>query len=906
MPTGKLSRFLSLAAVAVIFPVLLTALSITISVEDPDGKAVPGAEVSIQGRTLTTGAANGMVSIADLPGGSYEVTVRKAGFEPATQRIEVNGVQTSFTIRVKLSTQTTSVTVKSGKSGLGNSDPNYLALRGAMPGGVFHVENLEIQRDVGTLAFQSGDFSFGAPVLGKTVMAVFTGEGVFRLKPPNAIDANYLKLVSGAGEVEEPFRSVVLCFTDGTADEIRKIAVARDEASHAREAFEEFRNRIQRRGDQPRSMVEFLLGGEEIPNMDADLLRDLYAGSRHAFYAYIHGTKHPDLRFTVSDSGAMPQMPSAEETGLISMDETGGQDGIWYLDHLKSEQDRHTASSSENRRWVQAEHYKIDTVIASNDHLAGTCDVRFKVLVDGTRVVKFGLLPALRVKSVKMGGQEIEYIQEDRKKDGSFYAILPAGAKLGSEVDLTVEYDGDKVVRNSGGGSFFVMARTAWYPNLNTFTDRAAYDLTFHVPKPYTLVSVGREESASVEGNYDVSHWVTETPVAVAGFNFGEYKKVEKKEEKSGYNIEVYAERDVPDYLRMAKSFIQLSPAALAQSTLIDSENSMKLFNYWFGELPYGRLAVTEQPQMFFGQSWPSLVYLPLTSFLDSTQRYEMFAQGAFNLAPFIDEVTPHEISHQWFGHAAGWATYHDQWLSEGFASFAAGLFLDASGQHDKYLKYMERQREQILNKTNFGIRSNDAGPLWLGLRLSTYKTLRSYFDVVYAKGGYVLEMLRALMWDPATQDKEFIAMMHDYISSGFNKDLTTEDFRAVVNRHMTPVMDAGGDHTMNWFFDEWVYGTEIPKYKLEYSMQAAPGGKTVIEGRLTQSDVSDRFRMKVPIYAELEKKTVRLGLVYVEGNSASKEFKVTTQVKPKRIVANLNYDVLAEETVNQQMKNQR
>jgi len=31
-------------------------------------------------------------------------------------------------------------------------------------------------------------------------------------------------------------------------------------------------------------------------------------------------------------------------------------------------------------------------------------------------------------------------------------------------------------------------------------------------------------------------------------------------------------------------------------------------------------------------------------------------------------DVTPHEVAHQWFGHAVSWASYHDQWLSEGFA----------------------------------------------------------------------------------------------------------------------------------------------------------------------------------------------------------------------------------------------
>jgi len=905
MHPGKLKQLFLLLSIVLLFPLISAAVAINISIKDPDGRAVPDAEVTIQGRTLTSNAADGAVSIADLKDGSYTVTVRKPGFEPATQRIDVKAnAPANFTIRLKLATQSTSVVVKGGKSGLANSDPNYVSLRSGLPGGVFHVENLQIRRDVGTFEFRSGDFSFGSPVLGKTTLAVFTGEGIFHLEPPNAIDANYLKFVTGETEVNEEFRSVVLCFTDDTAAEIRRVATARDELSHARDAFYEFRNRIQRRGDQPRSMVEALLGGEQIPNMDADLLRDLYAGSRHSFYAFIHGNKHGDLRFTVSDSGAMPQMPSPEETALVNLDETGGQDAIWYLDHLKSEQENHTASSGENRRWAQAEHYRIDTVIAGNDHLAGTCDVRFKILVDGTRVIKFGLLPALRVKSVKMAGQEIEYIQEDRKKDGSFYAILPNSAKLASEVELTIEYDGDKVVRNAGNGSFAVQARTAWYPDLNTFTDRATYDLTFHVPKPYTLVSIGREESTSVEGNYDVSHWVTDTPVAVAGFNFGDYKEVAKKEEKSGYEIEVYAAKEVPGYMQMARNFVQLAPAAQAKNMLIDSENSVKLFNYWFGALPFGRLAVTQQPQMFFGQSWPTLVYLPLTSFMDSTQRYEMFDQYAFNLAPFIDQVTPHEISHQWFGHAAGWATYHDLWLSEGFANFAAGLFLDTNGPHEEYLKYMERQREQILNKSNFGIRGNDAGPLWLGLRLSTYKAPGAYFNIVYAKGGYVLEMLRSLMWDPQTKDQAFIDMMHDYVSSGFNKDLTTEDFRAIVTKHMTPVMDLAGDHTMNWFFDEWVYGTEMPKYKLEYAVQPASGGKTVITGHLTQSEVSDKFRMKVPIYAELDKKYLRLGLVYVEGNSTSKDFKITMGVKPKRIAANLNYDVLAADTVNLQVKN--
>ncbi len=79
-------------------------------------------------------------------------------------------------------------------------------------------------------------------------------------------------------------------------------------------------------------MVEALLGGEDIANVDADLLRELYTPMRHSFAAYIHGAKHADLRFMVSDSGAMPNLPSPEETAVINRDPDGGQDGIWYLE----------------------------------------------------------------------------------------------------------------------------------------------------------------------------------------------------------------------------------------------------------------------------------------------------------------------------------------------------------------------------------------------------------------------------------------------------------------------------------------------------------------------------------------------------------------------------------------------
>ena len=109
-----------------------------------------------------------------------------------------------------------------------------------------------------------------------------------------------------------------------------------------------------------------------------------------------------------------------------------------------------------------------------------------------------------------------------------------------------------------------------------------------------------------------------------------------------------------------------------------------------------------------------------MSAYLDSTQRFRLM--GLQNsLTEFVDEVTSHEVSHQWWGHLVGWKTYHDQWLSEGFAEFSAGLYLQATEKSpDKFLKYWEHARDLIVQKNQFGRRGTDAGPVWMGLRLDS------------------------------------------------------------------------------------------------------------------------------------------------------------------------------------------
>jgi aminopeptidase N len=152
-------------------------------------------------------------------------------------------------------------------------------------------------------------------------------------------------------------------------------------------------------------------------------------------------------------------------------------------------------------------------------------------------------------------------------------------------------------------------------------------------------------------------------------------------------------------------------------------------------------------------------------------------------------------------------------------------------------------------------------------------------------------------MYSPQTGDDDFKAMMKDFISSHYNKDVSTEDFKRFVDKHMQKGMDLGGNGRMDWFFDQWVYGTEMPTYALEYSLREE-GGRTVLAAKLTQSGVSDGFRMQVPIYLDFGKGWSRLGQVALVGN-ASKEFTVPLPQRPKRVAANALNDVLCLSTTN-------
>jgi len=885
----------------------VSALAATIQgvVRDPSGAVVARAEVTVSGAALsaprtTQTDAQGRFSVDGLAPGDYQVSARVPGFEPFQNTVTVGQEPAvEFNIQLTIQAQETVVEVAGKRSALANSDPNYRALRDSGLAEAFSVENAVLRRDVGELRLKSGVVAFLSPVLGRVAMGVFVGQGSLHFAPAFRLEADYFRMLTDEAVMDEEFDAAVLCFTDRTYEELKSVGFGTPSKSGAEDVLRAFRNRMHQRIENPQSMLQAILFNEDIPNVEAELAAELYnPHSAPSFGAYLHGRRYHDLRFLIAPRGALRHMPSPEEVGLINVDPGDRRDAILYLSHTNAEFQGGTANSREDRRIVGAKHYRIETVIARSGRLTANADVTFEALRDGDRIVDFGLLPSLRVTRVAAAdGKEESFIQEDRKQDGSFYALLPQPTVKGQSYTLHIEYEGNKVIADAGQGNYAVGARTTWYPSLNSFQDRATYDLIFKVPKQFTLIGVGKPVKEWREDDYAASQWVSQTPLAVAGFNYGNFKKKERRDDTTHYGLEAYATTELPDYLR-GRGFGVMSPSAMADGAAVDAENSIRLYTRYFGELPYGRIAITQQPQFNFGQSWPTLVYLPVSAFLDSTQRWSLMGGNAFHFADFIQEVTPHEVAHQWWGHLVGWATYHDQWLSEGFADFSAGLFLEATEKKpDKAEQFWERGRKMILEKNEFGRSANDAGPLWMGFRLDTYKTGSAYRRLVYPKGGYILHMLRRLMWDPQTHDEDFIALMHDFVKSNTDANASSEDFLAAVNRHVKKAMDLEGNGRADWFFREWVYGTEVPSYHLDYSLTPADQGKTLLTGKVTQSGVSDSFEMPVPVYVDFEGFPQRIGSATLYGSHTSNEFKVLLPKKPKHVLINAYHDVLARES---------
>jgi hypothetical protein len=775
------------------------------------------------------------------------------------------------------------------------TDPTYAALRAMRPDGrTIALNNFVYERDV--LKFTlNGTLHLLTEVEGKTAGAVFTGQGSYELTPAAESELRQLRINTN----DEKLTSVVDQFDGavflGTALPAAAVKLgAPVTGTPDAKAIDRWEGYLKKQRKNLRTNLHIRLMQEVV---DGDL--------EPLFLAWVDGKKHPPAFLAVDARGIVDD----EQTAMIVAHETKG--GAWYSSRLRSEIE--SGKGVTVRPIADADHYFIDSSI-DGAKLSATTTMTFTA-GGNYRVLPINLTPDLRITDAQFATAgdnpqwaPLAFVQEDKKQDADAAVIFPAPVTAGQKYLLKMTYGGKEVLSSAGDGNFTISRRSSWYPNVGSFDDTATYELRFRTPQKFQIVSVGSEVENKVEGDSRLSVWKATHPIRVAGFNYGKFKKLAQDDKDSGMSFEVYTNTGTPDSLREINdilayvaeteggpSSMTVNTGSLAQAAMADGINTARTGNMFFGPLADKRVAITQQSQWFFGQSWPTLVYLPYVAFLNGTQRNTL-GMGA-DMKDFVDNVGTHEIAHQWWGHHVGTKTYRDEWISEGFSEFTSALVAQQTGGWTRYNDFWAKARKTVLERPRGASISNaDAGPISQGYRISTWRNPSAYSAIVYSKGAYVLHMLRMAMYDMKKGDEVFSRMMTDFATTYAGKNASTADFKRIVEKHAPAQVKMTSDGKMDWFFHQWVYGTDIPKLESKLTFQDVGGGKYKISGTITQSEVPEGFAAAVPIYVHFDKTSyVKLGSTVLVGSQTKPvEFEIGLPKKPQKIAINSLHDVLS------------
>jgi Peptidase family M1 domain len=737
-------------------------------------------------------------------------------------------------------------------------DRRYEELRSLkpVPEKVASVRRLVLQRDVGQFTLEDGSLYLLSSVGARVVGAVFVGKGTFSFAPPSRMEQERLTFFEKTKALVTPLNAVAFFFADTTVAELERnltfgsARVPDDVGGTIADALGYLRDEDSRSFD-PDLMEAFL-------NQD----------STDFFYAHIRRPGGEPLMFTLNPrlNEAVQLATRARRRGWMGKE-------VEVISQFPRRGDTLPASTYRRRPHAGVRHYAIDTRL---EHTS-MGDVRFsattRLLIAAEAPVgpwvPFWLFSKLDVDSARWDEGSPAVVVKP-KDSPVLWVNLGRRLRPGETKGLTLFYRGDLIDRY--GDWFFIKTSAAWYPIPLDGRSLATFDLTYRVPSSLVLASVGERIDSTAENRTVKTRWVTKTPVAFAAFNVGRFK-VHHIREEGAPPITVLASDDA--HKAFSRELLRRGVAGAGPQRKMkevvgsDVLNSMKFFQHVFGPAIAGHFYATEVPY-FHGLAFPGLVHLSWTTFRDTQD------DG------FDEFFRAHEVAHQWWGLGVDYTTYHEQWLSEGFASFAGLWYLQTSRKDNrKYFDMLGRWRADIMS------RRNDPAPVWLGWRNRSGLDEAGYGVIVYHKGAWVLHMLRIMLLELKTMNEDrFTEMMRDFYQTYQGKRATTEDFRRIAEKHV------GAD--LGWFFDQWIYGRDIPTYRVVYWSEPAEGGQFRVKLQVLQENVPESFQAYVPVTMDLGQDRIARLRVKVLGAKTDIELPLMP-ARPKSLRFNDLDGVLAE-----------
>ena len=514
-------------------------------------------------------------------------------------------------------------------------------------------------------------------------------------------------------------------------------------------------------------------------------------------------------------------------------------------------------------------HYDVD--LNFNDQLteftSARAEISLQILARTLNKIDldFGDLP---IDSVLVAGKAARY----ERTSELLVVFLPRSAGRGQKIDVTITYHGhpkdglvfakDRDGNPSATGDNWPNRVHYWIPSLDHPSAKATVSFTVSAPQRYQVIANGK--FVTLTGNAATSHWKFEEAKAIPPYciivtvNQG---AIINSPDKSVTNLLYNVSQHDRDYA--LKGFAPAAPA-------------LAYFSRTIAPYPYEKLALIIGATRYGGMENSSAIVFTSTLF-DARANDKMSAH--FAIPERIESVVAHEIAHQWFGDSVTESTWADLWLSEGFATYFAGLFIEQEDDEAAFRDYMNNAAQKY-----FTYERQRNAPIHDTETLDLMKLLN---ENNYEKAAWVLHMLRMRLGNDA-----FFRGLRGYYNAHASGNATTEDLRKALEK--------SSGKNLRDFFNRWVYGAGHPVY--EWTSQAAgqPDGGNLVTIVLKQTQAGPEFSDPIPVTITSEGKTTRLTL-QPKGRTA------TAQVRVGKVPLDIQIDpdgTLLKELISGQMVN--
>ena len=415
--------------------------------------------------------------------------------------------------------------------------------------------------------------------------------------------------------------------------------------------------------------------------------------------------------------------------------------------------------------------------------ISGKNTIRFRMLNDATRI-QLDLFANLNVEKILQGSTELKYAREIN----TVFVDFPVTLKKNSVQAIDFYYSGFPQETGRFGGISFKkdpagrpwittacqgIGASIWWPNKDQQRDEVE-SMRLHVSIPSTLtdISNGRLDGKTDLGDgYTRYDWSIHYPINnyCVSLNIGSYQHFSDR--LGDLTLDFYC---LPENLDKAKrQFAQAKPM-------------IEAFQKYFGEYPFKRDGYKLIEVPYSGMEHQTAVTYG-NHFANGYLERDWTGVG---VSLKFDFIIIHESAHEWFGNSITASDVSDEWIHEGWATYAECVYVEALFGADDAIKYVNGYKSKVRNQQ----------PIITARGVNKSPSQDQYF-----KGALFLNTLRSVIND----DTKWWKLLRSYSMHFRYQNIMTEDlvkfFNSQSGLNLTPI------------FDQYLRQAELPVLELEF-----------------------------------------------------------------------------------------